>query len=141
MNFRLHWFNLIIIFLLVVVTQTEAQEFVRGKFDPRWETDTTKTIVNLREFKSLMPRDGFEVFNNPEFIQNEEALNFYFRFEPVIAVEVKGEARAYPLNVLTFHEIANDEIKGIPIAVTYCPLCNAGIVYDRRFMYGGKDEE
>ena len=125
--------------LLFSSFQGYAQEFVRGKFDPRWETDTTKTIVNLREFKSLMPRDGFEVFNNPDFIPKEEALNFYFRFEPVIAVEVEGEARAYPLNVLTFHEIANDEIKGIPIAVTYCPLCNAGIVYDRRFMHGGKD--
>ena len=125
--------------LLFTSFQAYAQEFERGKFDPRWKTDTTKTIVNLREFKSLMPRDGFEVFNNPEFIQKEEALNYYFRFEPVIAVEVEGEARAYPLNVLTFHEIANDEIKGIPIAVTYCPLCNAGIVYDRRFVHEGKD--
>ena len=41
--------------------------------------------------------------------------------------------------MLTFHEIANDEIKGIPIAVTYCPLCNAGIVYDRRFKIGDKN--
>ena len=139
MNIRIRWFNLVIIFLSIVVTQTKAQEFIRGKFDPRWKTDTTKTIVNLRDFNALMPRDGFEVFNNPDFILSEEALDFYFRFEPVIAVEIDGEARAYPLNVLTFHEIANDEISGIPIAVTYCPLCNAGIVYDRRFKRGDKD--
>lgn len=116
-----------------------GQTYVRGKFDPRWKTDTTQSIVDLQEFKSLMPRDGFEVFNNPKFILKEEAYDLYFRFEPVISVEIEGEARAYPLNVLTFHEIANDEIKGIPISVTYCPLCNAGIVYDRRFKDGDKE--
>lgn len=130
-------FTSFVFFLMLnIVFQAEAQEFVRGKFDPRWITDTTRSTVDLREFKSLMPRDGFEVFNNPDFILKEEANDFYFRFEPVIAVEIEGEARAYPLNVLTFHEIANDEIKGIPISVTYCPLCNAGIVYDRRFKHG-----
>lgn len=125
-------------FVLDFAFQAEAQEFIPGKFDPRWKTDTTKSTVDLREFKPLMPRDGFEVFNNPDFILKEEAYNYYFRFEPVIAVEIDGEARAYPLNVLTFHEIANDEIKGVPISVTYCPLCNAGIVYDRRFKLGNK---
>lgn len=137
----IHKFRLTILLgiCLGVVYQVHAQKFVRGKFDPRWKTDTTRSTVNLREFKSLMPRDGFEVFNNPDFISKDEALNFYFRFEPVISVEIEGEARAYPLNVLTFHEIANDEIKGIPIAVTYCPLCNAGIVYDRRFNRGDKN--
>ena len=121
-------FSLFLVILISMVCQVNARRFVRGKFDQRWKTDTTKTIVKLKEFKSLLPRDGFEVFTNPDFILSEEALNFYFRFEPVIAVEVDGEAKAYPLNVLTFHEIANDEISDIPIAVTYCPLCNAGIL-------------
>jgi hypothetical protein len=128
-----------LLFSLLVVFQVNAQKFVRGKFDPRWQTDTSRTIVDLREFKSLMPRDRFEVFNMPDFLDKDEALKFYFRFEPVISIEIDGEARAYPLNVLTFHEIANDEIKGIPIAVTYCPLCNAGIVYDRRFKHEEKE--
>jgi hypothetical protein len=52
--------------------------------------------------------------------------------EPVIGLVVGGLARAYPLRVLTWHEIVNDEIAGIPVAVTYCPLCNAAIVFDRR---------
>ncbi len=138
MNIRIILLNFSILSLFTVF-HANAQRFVRGKFDPRWKTDTTKTIVNLREFKSLMPRDGFEVFNNPGFIGSEEALNFYFKFEPVIAIVIEGEARAYPLNVLTFHEIANDVINGVPIAVTFCPLCNAGIVYDRRFKYNGNE--
>ena len=52
--------------------------------------------------------------------------------EPVIGLAINGEAKAYPLRVLTWHEIANDEIGGLPVAVTYCPLCNAAIVFDRR---------
>ena len=94
-------FSLFLVIFISMVCQVNAQKFVRGKFDPRWKTDTTKTIVKLKEIKSLLPGDGFEVFTNPDFILREEALNFYFRFEPVIAVEVDGEAKAYPLNVLS----------------------------------------
>ncbi len=50
----------------------------------------------------------------------------------VIGVEVNGEARAYPLRILNVHEIVNDEVGGRPIAVTYCPLCRSGLVFDRR---------
>lgn len=50
---------------------------------------------------------------------------------PVLAVEVNGDARAYPLGVLTRHEIANTEIGGVPVAVTFCPLCNSGITFER----------
>ena len=51
--------------------------------------------------------------------------------EPVISVAVGGEARAYPLRILVWHEIVNDDINGIPLAITYCPLCNTGIVFVR----------
>lgn len=49
----------------------------------------------------------------------------------VIGVEIGGEAKAYPISIMNFHEIANDELGGRPIAVTYCPLCATGVVYDR----------
>jgi len=52
--------------------------------------------------------------------------------QPVVAVEIGGEARAYPLILLNNHEIVNTELAGVPLAVTFCPLCNAAIVYDRR---------
>lgn len=51
---------------------------------------------------------------------------------PVAAVVVNGEARAYPLHILTWHEIVNDTLGGIPVAVTFCPLCNTAISFDRR---------
>ena len=121
----------------LISTQAASQIYERGKLDPRWKTDTSNREVEIAEFTSLLPRDGFEVFNNPGFIDKQTVYDYYFKFEPVIAVVVDGEARAYPLNVLTFHEIANDEIRGIPICVTYCPLCNSGVVYDRRFSKDG----
>ena len=52
--------------------------------------------------------------------------------EPVISFEVDGDARAYPLQILTWHEIVNDVVGGVPVTVTFCPLCNSAIVFDRR---------
>ena len=52
--------------------------------------------------------------------------------EPVISVALNGQARAYPLSILIWHEIVNDKISDMPIAVTYCPLCNTSIIFDRR---------
>jgi hypothetical protein len=52
--------------------------------------------------------------------------------EPVLAIDVDGEARAYPIQVMTWHEIVNDTIAGRPVTVSYCPLCNSAIAYDRR---------
>ena len=52
--------------------------------------------------------------------------------EPVLSLVVGGDARAYPLRVLLFHEIVNDVVGGVPVLVTYCPLCNSGVVFDRR---------
>lgn len=49
-----------------------------------------------------------------------------------IFIEIDGDARAYPLQVLTWNEIANDTVDGIPVTVTFCLLCNGAIVFDRR---------
>lgn len=52
--------------------------------------------------------------------------------EAVLAVEIDGDARAYPYQIMTWHEIVNDTVGGIPVAITYCPLCNSGVGFDRR---------
>jgi hypothetical protein len=87
----------------------------------------------------VLPRGSFIVLNNPNFVGKEEGLNSFFSKEPVLSVEINGVAKAYPLNMLSIHEIANDTLAGIPILATFCPLCNAGIVYDRRLKH--KDKE
>ena len=52
--------------------------------------------------------------------------------EPVVGRIINGKARAYPLRILTWHEIVNDGLGSVPVIVTYCPLCNSAIIFDRR---------
>jgi hypothetical protein len=52
--------------------------------------------------------------------------------EPVILLRIEDDTRLYPLQILTYHEIVNDVVGEIPMAVTFCPLCNAAIAFDRR---------
>lgn len=97
-----------------------------------WKTDFSKMSVPVHEVLSGgPPRDGIPSIDNPKFRPISEETDVAGR-EPVIWLEVNGEARAYPLRILTWHEIVNDTIGGVPVAVTYCPLCNASIVFDRR---------
>ena len=77
-------------------------------------------------------RDGIPPIDNPSFDDLAMADTWLQAASPVIALEIDGIARAYPLAILTRHEIANDSIGESPIAVTFCPLCNSAIVFDRR---------
>jgi hypothetical protein len=77
------------------------------------------------------PPDGIPPLDNPQFDTIAQGNEWLADVQPVIALAVGDEARAYPLAILTRHEIANDEIAGVPVAVTFCPLCNAGIVFKR----------
>lgn len=75
--------------------------------------------------------DGIPAINTPRFHRTDE-VGFLEENEPVFVLELGGEARAYPLQILVWHEIVNDTVAGIPVAVTYCPLCNSAFAYDRR---------
>lgn len=77
------------------------------------------------------PPDGIPPLDHPDFDPIAGGDAWLADVQPVIALSVGGEAKAYPLAILTRHEIANDEIDGTPVAVTFCPLCNAAIVFKR----------
>jgi hypothetical protein len=97
------------------------------------KTDFSKRAVDLREIESGgPPKDGIPAIDRPRFVSTRAARAWLKPQEPVIVLRLGGEARAYPLQVLMFHEIANDIVGGVPVAVTFCPLCNASIVFDRR---------
>jgi hypothetical protein len=90
------------------------------------------TAVPLKEILSGgPPRDGIPPIDLPKFKPAPEIKELAAR-EPVIVYPLDGNARAYPLRILTWHEIVNDTVAGVPVAVTYCPLCNASLVFDRR---------
>jgi len=97
-----------------------------------WKTNFAKHSVPLTEIMSGGPsKDGIPAVDKPSFETVVEANKWLKPKEPVILFEHKGEARAYPLQVLIWHEIANDTVAGMPVTVTFCPLCNTAIVFDR----------
>lgn len=97
-----------------------------------WKTDFSKSDIQFREILSGgPPRDGIPSIDRPVF-DTVPATKQLSATEPVIQLTLNGDSRAYPLRILTWHEIVNDVVGGVPIAVTYCPLCNASIVFDRR---------
>jgi hypothetical protein len=97
-----------------------------------WETDFSERAVPLAEFQSGGPgKDGIPPIDEPRFLSAGD-VDFLEAQEPVIELVVRGEARAYPIQILIWHEIVNDVVADTPVAVTFCPLCNTAIVFDRR---------
>jgi hypothetical protein len=105
-----------------------------------WKTDTLKKIVPVSEISIVLPKGSFPKLNFPKFLQKKEGLQIFYKNEPVLAVVVNGQAKAYPLTMLTSYEISNDTLGGKPILATYCPLCNSGIVYNRILTTAGKSQ-
>ncbi|MEX2375566.1 MAG: DUF3179 domain-containing protein [Dehalococcoidia bacterium] len=97
-----------------------------------WTTDFSRHIVPLAEIEpGGPPKDGIPPIDDPRFVSVAEAGEFLLDMEPVIVVQHGGATRAYPLQVLMWHEIVNDVIQEEPIVVTYCPLCNTAIAFSR----------
>ena len=102
-------------------------------------TDFSKTSVKWTEISSGGPAmDGIPSIDRPTFADAATVAELTAR-DPVIGLEVAGDARAYPLRILIWHEIVNDTVGGLPVTVTYCPLCNSAVVFDRRV--GGRTLE
>ena len=109
--------------------------------EPRlWAAEWPDTDFSVNSIESAWseimsggpPKDGIPALDDPGFMPVADETRIAER-EPVITLEIEGEVpRAYPIRYLTWHEIVNDEVGGIPVAVTFCPLCNSGITFDRR---------
>jgi Protein of unknown function (DUF3179) len=110
-------------------TPPEIAAFVRQG----WKTDFARHSVPLDEIRSGGPsKDGIPAIDRPRFVAATKADRWLEPREPVIALTIGDETRAYPIQILIWHEIVNDELAGVPVAVTFCPLCNTAIVFDRR---------
>lgn len=100
-------------------------------------TDFSRHTVPLQEIRSGgPPKDGIPPIDAPRFerLGGGAATGWAARIhdvEPVISLAIRNDARAYPLRVLIWHEIVNDVVGGTPVTVTYCPLCNASLVFER----------
>jgi hypothetical protein len=95
-------------------------------------TDFSKRSVSFAEILSGgPPKDGIPPIDAPQFVSVAEADEWLKPLEPVIFVQVGEDARAYPLQILTWHEIVNDTVGEVPLTVTFCPLCNTAIAFRR----------
>lgn len=104
----------------------------------RWQlegwgkTDFSNALIDFGEIRSGgPPKDGIPPIDDPKFKPVREIADLA-ETEPVIGLEINGDARAYPLQILIWHEIVNDTVGGEPVTITYCPLCNSALVFDRR---------
>jgi hypothetical protein len=79
--------------------------------------------------------DGIPALDNPTMIPATEG-DYLEPGEPVFGIELNGDARAYPLRIMDWHEMANDVVGGVPISLAYCTLCGAGIAFDGRVTDG-----
>lgn len=98
--------------------------------------DTRISLIPVNEIRSGgPPKDGIPAISQPKFLPTSRAS--YLRPDDrVIGVALGQEARAYPLRILNYHEIVNDRLGETPLAITYCPLCDSSIVFDRRTPLG-----
>ncbi|GAF92675.1 unnamed protein product, partial [marine sediment metagenome] len=76
-------------------------------------------------------RDGIPALVDPPVV-NASQVGYLRPFDRVAGVVVEGVARAYPLRILNYHEVVNDRVGRTSLAVTYCPLCDSVVVFDRR---------
>jgi Protein of unknown function (DUF3179) len=107
----------------LLIAQSNAQK----------EEELQKHIVPIDQIVSGgPPPDGIPSVDSPKFVTVQEAgKNFLSDSDLVLGININGDIRAYPLLILVWHEIVNDEVGGVPVAVTYCPLCFTNQVFNR----------
>ncbi|MDE2744822.1 MAG: DUF3179 domain-containing protein [Chloroflexota bacterium] len=95
-----------------------------------WGTIWGIRLIELDELSQGAGRDAIPAINGPRYWTLEEASQVYTDNVPLVYVNVNGDVRGFPLEILTWHEIVNDTVGGVPVAITYCPLCNTAIAFE-----------
>ncbi len=114
-------------------TAVEAAQAGLEVFFP-WDSIDAVTVADFDTSEVISggpPPDGIAPVDTPCVEPAAAGDTWLTVDESVLVVEVDGDARAYPLAILTQHEIVNDVLGGAPLAVTYCPLCNSGVAFER----------
>ena len=126
--------GLLSLWALGVVPVGQAQPLPPGAPSAlqQFDTDHSTHNIDLTTLRSGgPPKDGISSVDDPSFVSVGAAEDWIAPEEPVIVFEHDGVARAYPLQILTHHEIVNDRVAGTPVAVTFCPLCYSALVFER----------
>jgi hypothetical protein len=99
--------------------------------EPDREAPADLTELTRDDLRTVLSPDSIPSIDDPRFIDPEDASEWLEAQEPVAVLVIDEDARAYPLQIMTWHEIVNDVVGGEPVAVTYCPLCNSALAYPR----------
>lgn len=118
-----------------VVATEDAEEGALPDPEPFfWQQGAAPDPPSLIDLDEIIaggpPPDGIPPIDDPQYVSVEEADEWIGDSEPVLVLERDGQARAYPVQIMTYHEIVNDTLAGDPVLVTYCPLCNSGLAFD-----------
>jgi hypothetical protein len=121
-----------------VVTVKKTPSAPRNESRPSgldsWQNPTDKLPTPSIDLSILRsggpPPDGIPSIDEPVF-HAASGVDYLGSTDPVVAVKINGDARAYPLDIMIWHELVNDTVGGVPVAVAYCPLCNSVTVYER----------
>jgi len=101
-----------------------------------WTTDWSRTTIDIGELRAGLrgedPRDGIPPIDRPLFESVTAASEWLQPTEPGALVSLDGDVRFYPLSIMTRHEIVNDRFGNVPVAITFCPLCNTALAFDAR---------
>jgi hypothetical protein len=113
-------------------THPDKQLGRKNKVRVDWKTDWSKISIDPHEIMSGgVARDAIPPIYKPTFTDTKKAGVWIHDDEPVMVISIAGQTRIYPISILMFHEIVSDQIGNTYIAVTFCPLCNAAIVFNR----------
>ena len=97
-----------------------------------FKTDFSKHSVSYSEILSGgPPKDGIPAIDSPTFVSVSEADAWLKSVEPVIFFQIGDDARAYPIQIFMWHEIVNDTVDNVPVVISFCPLCNTAIAFER----------
>lgn len=111
-----------VLLVCLIAVSSAAQERVNG-------FDLSSSLIPAGQILHGGPgRDGIPSIDRPKFV-SASAADFLRDKDRVIGVKHQGIARAYPIKILDWHEIVNDQIADVPIVVSYCPLCGTGMVF------------
>lgn len=95
--------------------------------------EVTVHVVPLDEIQHGGPaRDGIPALHHPAFLSADEADKILHKTDVVLGIVADDAAKAYPLRVLNWHEVVNDQVGTLPVLITWCPICGSGIVFDPR---------
>ena len=112
------------------IHSTPRESVLSALHDP-FHPDQPQPLIDLDEIRGVVPPDAIPALEDPAF-EPASGVEWLAGVEPVLALDVNGDARAYPLRIMTWHELVNGTVGGVPVTVSYCPLCNSAVAYDRR---------